>query len=92
MIANKPSSSNRRVLGILAHMFHLYLLYLLFTILVGAVLAGIPMRYIANLWEWYVVFVIMNVVCTFVFLMLVMGKDIKPNFHQSEGGPAKIKH
>ena len=50
------------------------------------------MNYIATTWDWYAAFILLNIASTLVFLILIIGKDIKADFIQAaSGGPAKLK-
>ncbi|XP_067930198.1 glucose-6-phosphate exchanger SLC37A4-like [Watersipora subatra] len=59
---------------------------------VGSIVAGIPIKHIANTWSWYHVFLGLNIVSTLVFLFLIVGKEINASYlTHTTGGPAKLR-
>lgn len=65
--------------------------YWLFALLfvVGAVVAGFPINYIAKNWDWFTAFMGINFMSILTFVIVVAGKDINATFVQ-KGGPKKI--
>ena len=61
-----------------------------FCITVGVMTAGIPISYIADCFDWFTAFMMINLVCVAVFFILNVGKNIKASFLQQGGGPPKL--
>ena len=65
--------------------------FMLFILLVGIIIAGSPISYVAETWDWTISFVLISVMILVAFMLLVIGKDIQATYLQDHtDGPPKL--
>ncbi|XP_067930220.1 glucose-6-phosphate exchanger SLC37A4-like [Watersipora subatra] len=59
---------------------------------ISSVIAGSPIQYMSQVWDWFTAFMLINITCLAAFLILIVGKNVPATYlEEPTDGPPRLR-